>query len=421
MKSLDQIHFMQLDTETHFDPYPFFRLLRETQPVYKEPDYGVYLVTRIPDIMEVNRNSASFSNVVAPTGPFGPLPPSLDKLEEWRESMVGPDRLLTNDPPDHTRYRSLLNRLFTPRRVALIEPRIRHHVTGLIDSFINDSQAEFVLQFAHQLPIAVIGELLGVPAEDIEHFKRLLHEQFLKMGESFVANPRASSRPSRNSPRNEYQAALTEYFARYVRDRRDHPRADATSELATAVAEDGTLFPIETVISMCQLLFAAGGDANTPELLVNGMRLLAAQPQLAATLRENLDLVPRFIEELLRYDTTAMGLFRIAREDTEVGGVRIPKGSIVMVLYASANHDEERFEHGHEFDLDRDPKSHFSFGYGAHHCPGAPIARLEAKVAFEELLRRLHNIRLVEGAQLDPLPSVILRSWKTLPVAFDPA
>ena len=207
---------------------------------------------------------------------------------------------------------------------------------------------------------------------------------------------------------------------RVITDRRNHPSGDIMSDLAAARFPDGEQLPVESMVSMIALLYAAGGDANTPELMTNSMLVLLRDPDVMASLRSDGSLIEPFIEEVLRYDNPVIGDFRVATRDAVVAGVDIPKGSKLMVLFSSANHDETHFSDPERFDLCRkDRMTHLSFGHGAHFCPGASLARLEGKIAMEQLLSRLGNIRMQDDAPVPYVPSVIQRIPIRLRLQFD--
>ncbi len=415
-------HFLNINAEILKDPYPFYRALREQQPIYQEADYGVYLVSRYEDIVEVNRQPEVFSSVLVANAPYVELPCPVDDLAAWRAQNPFGDKILSNDPPDHTRHKKLVNRFFTPRRVAGLEPRIRAITNEIIDEFIDRGEVEFVTEFAHMIPRLVVGELIGVPQEDNARFKQFFGERLKQMAEA-AANPEgARARRANNEQSLTEDQFLRNYFIKLVADRRANPIGDVMSELAAATFPDGEEVAMESIVSMISLLYAAGGDANTPELMSNSMLVMLRHPEVMAGLRADPSLADNFVEEVLRFDTPVPGVFRVAVRDTSVGGVPVAKGSKLMVIYGSANHDEAKFECPEEFRGDREfAHGHMGFGHGVHFCPGASLARLEGKVIVQELLRRLENIRFAEGSEPPYVPSVIQRIPIRLKLAFDKA
>lgn len=416
-------HFLKLNPEILANPYPFFDRLRNEAPIYREPDFGVWLVSRYDDIVEINRQPEVFSSALVATAPYMDLPCPIDDLPKWRAAQPFGDKILSNDPPDHTRHKRLINQFFTPKRVADMEPRVREITNEIIDTFIDRGEVEFVTQFSHMIPRLIVGELIGVPPDDAQRFRAFFEERLAEMAEAARDPEAAYARRSQSRVQgngiteNEF---LTEYFMKAMQERRQHPVGDIMSDLASATFPGGEEIPLESIVSMLTLLYAAGGDANTPELMTNSMLVLLRNPEIMAALRANPDLAEPFIEEVLRYDTPVPGVFRIATRDTSVGGVPVKKGEKLMVIYGAANHDEAKFACPHQFEVTREfEQPHMGFGVGVHFCPGASLARLEGKVAVQELLRRLDNIRFAETDQPPYVPSVIQRIPIRVVLNFD--
>jgi len=415
MRLLDDYHFLTLDQETVTDPYPFFSRLRHEAPVFHEPDYGVYLVSRYEDIVEISRDTATWSAIAQVTGPFLPLPAPGADLDAWRRSRNETDKLFTNDPPEHTRYRSLVARLFTAKRVSRLEDNLRAQAFRLIDRFIDAGSVEFVKEFSYVYPLLTVGELLGVPLADNSHFEVLFRREFERMDEKFVGNPEAPLEDI------SFRPELVEYFRKELSERQKNPRGDIMTELCNATFPDGEKVPFDDLVNTCIFLYGAGGDANVPQILTNGMELLVDHPDLMSELRSDRSKVAAFVEETLRYNNSAIGLFRLARKETVVRGVTIPQGALVMILYGSGNRDETVFDDPETFRLDRKPNRVLSFGHGPHLCPGASLTRLETRVAFETLLDRLQNIRRSRSQTTTRyLPSCLQRGATSLSLDFDP-
>ena len=418
-QALADYGFLKLNETILADPYPFYRTLREEAPIYREPDYGVFLVSRYEDILEVNAQPEAFSSILVANAPYTDPPAPLDELAEWRASQPFSDKILSNDPPDHTRHKRLINRFFTPRHVAALEPRVRQITNEIIDTFIGTGEVEFVTQFSHMLPRLVVGELIGVPDEDHDYFKQHFMDRLAAMAKAAADPTGAYQRQEEEREEITENEFLTDYFMKAMAERRESPRGDIMSDLANATfAGTDEPVPLESLVSMITLLYAAGGDANTPELMTNAMLVLLRQPDVMRALRDDPSLAGGFIEEVLRYDTPVPGVFRIALEDTSVGGVSVKRGEKLMVIYGSGNHDAEKFEDGEAFDLGREQTCpHLGFGHGVHYCPGAGLARQEGRVAVQELLRRLGDIHMLEG---DPpyVPSVIQRIPIRLKLGF---
>ena len=418
-QALEDYGFLKLNEEILANPYPFYRALREQAPIYREPDYDVFLLSRYEDILEVNAQPEVFSSILVANAPYTDPPAALDELAAWRESQPFSDKILSNDPPDHTRHKRLINRFFTPRHVAGLEPRVREITNEIIDAFIDRGEVEFVTEFSHMLPRLVVGELIGVPPDDAERFKQFFMDRLAEMAKA-AADPSGAYR-QQTEEREEIteNQFLQAYFMEAMADRRKNPQGDIMSDLANAnFAGTDEPVPLESLVSMITLLYAAGGDANTPELMTNAMLVLLRQPDVMQALRDDPSLAGGFIEEVLRYDTPVPGVFRIALQDTSVGGVPVKRGEKLMVIYGSGNHDAEKFDDGEVFDLSREQTCpHLGFGHGVHYCPGAGLARQEGRVAMQELLRRMGDIHMLEG---DPpyVPSVIQRIPIRLKLGF---
>jgi cytochrome P450 family 150 subfamily A5 len=421
-QAISDYHFLKLNEDLLQNPYPFFQQLRARGPVCQESDYGVYLVGTLDAIREVNRQPEVFSSILVANAPYVDLPCPLDRIAEYRQENPFSDKILSNDPPDHTRHRKLINRFFTTSRVRALEPRIRQIANEIIDSFIDAGEVEFVTGFAHMLPRLVVGELIGLPETDQAHFRRFFEDRLELMAEAAQQPLAGFQERTRNQGGLTEDVFLRDYFTAAIRSRRRQPQDDIMSELAIATFDDGEPVPLESVVSMIVLLYAAGGDANTPELMTNAMLALLERPELEEALRGDPSLARPFIEEVLRYDTPVPGVFRIALQDTTIAGVPIPKGAKIMVVYGAANHDEGYFEEPECFRMGRDyPHPHLGFGIGVHFCPGAPLARLEGQVAVQEVLRRLVRIRRADEGPVPYVPSVIQRIPIRLRLAFDRA
>ena len=277
-QALADYGFLKLNETILADPYPFYRTLREEAPIYREPDYGVFLVSRYEDILEVNAQPEAFSSILVANAPYTDPPAPLDELAEWRASQPFSDKILSNDPPDHTRHKRLINRFFTPRHVAALEPRVRQITNEIIDTFIDTGEVEFVTQFSHMLPRLVVGELIGVPDEDHDYFRQYFMDRLAAMAKAAADPTGTYQRQEEEREEITENEFLTDYFMKAMAERRESPRGDIMSDLANATfAGTDEPVPLESLVSMITLLYAAGGDANTPELMTNAM-LGAAAP-----------------------------------------------------------------------------------------------------------------------------------------------
>lgn len=376
--------------------------LRERCPVHHFagfPPEGFYTLSRHVDVAAASRDTARWSSRYGP----GPV----------KQEPVAPGMLLNADPPLHTNQRRLVQKAFTPRRVAELEPRVRQITDELLDGFAARGTADLVEVFAYPLPVIVIAEMLGVPSADHATFKRWSDDIVAGIG----GNDDGRSASSRRSFASYFTAAIEQRHA-LLSSGRPLPE-DLVSGLVEAEYEGRTLDVSEMLGILVQLLVA--GNETTTSMLTNLIRRLCEQPELQAALRAEPALHEVAIEESLRYDAPVMGLFRTPNEPVVIDGVEIPADAKVMLLYASANRDADVWEEPDRFRLDRDAvelrRTHLAFGAGAHHCVGAPLARLEGRVALGRVLDRLPNLRL--AGEPTPVPPFFLQGCARLPVTWD--
>jgi cytochrome P450 len=412
------------DKEFIADPYPYFDFLRSQCPVRREPHHDVVMVTGYDEAIAVYHDTATFSSCNSVTGPFPGFPVPLvgddvsELVEQHRDELPFSDQLPTLDPPVHTAHRALLMRLITPKRLSENEEFMWRLADRQLEEFVANGECEFVSEFASPFALLVIADLLGVPEDDHEMFRA---ELAAKRPGRVIGNPdqRMAHRPL------EY---LDEWFTAYVEDRRREPRDDVLTGLATATFPDGSLPEVIDVVRVAANLFAAGQE-TTVRLLAGAFQLLAERPDLQRLLRDEPDRVPNFVEEMLRFESPVKGDFRLSRVPATVGGVDLPAGTTVMVLNGAANRDPRHFEQPGEFRVDRaNARSHLAFGHGIHTCPGAPLARAEARISIERLLDRMRDIRISDehhgpaGARrYEYAPTYILRGLQRLHLEFTPA
>jgi len=404
--------FNPIAPETAENPYPFYRAMREQEPVYQVPGVGFFIVSRYDDILHILSNPQIFSSN---------QPPGLQtsrasaEVKEIRAKGWPPvDTLLTNDPPAHTRFRALVNKAFSARRVATMEPAIRKIANDLVDRFIADGRVELVNQFAVGLPLTVIADSLGVPRADMDKFKRWSDDSVAPIGGTISRERQIECAHSRL----EFQ----HYFAARVEERRLDPRDDILTDLVNARLEGVEPLSMAEMLNILEQLLVAGNETTT-NLISSAMMLLLQDPSRIAALVADHSLIPNFVEEALRIESPVQGLFRTATVDTEIGGVRIPARGRIVLMYASGNRDDAQFPDAERVDISREnARTHLAFGQGEHFCIGAALARLETKVALETLLGRLRNIRFAPaGNDFTHMPSFILRGLKQLQLEFDPA
>ena len=398
-----------LAPEVRADPYPYYAALRRESPVHQSiPGLPFFAVSRYADVMHVLHHPELFSSTAlqilgqSGTG-FGPNGGALAGHRLIESAMM-----IAVDPPDHTRLRTLVGRGFTPRRIAALEPRIRELARRFLDAAVAVGRMDLVRDFAIPLPVTVIAELLGIEPERREQFKHW--SDAIVIGLSGVGGEFGRDDVVRAADE------MAEYFERMVAERRARPREDLLSVLVQA--EQGDALATGEVLSFVFLLLIAGNETTT-NLIGNATRALLAHPAALAQVEADPRLIPGLLEETLRYDSPIQAIPRKVMADVELAGTKLPKDAFAMVLFGSANRDEAQFHEPDRFDIHRNPQGHVAFGHGIHFCLGASLARLEARVAFEELLTRCRNLRL-EGEEIPLIDSTLLRGPKSLPLTFQP-
>jgi cytochrome P450 len=401
------------DPEVIQDPIPYYRALHERGPVVREPHKGVFMLSRIDEILEVYTDHERFSAIVGPLGPLVSVPEPAEGeswaevIERRRHEVPMGDQLMSFDPPRHTRHRALAGRLFTPRRLKENEDFILTFADALIDEFADRGEADFSTVYAKPFTLLVIADLLGVPGEDHETFRGWLGGESGTVGD-----------PQGRQAADQVFANLEPYFTAYIEQRRASSGDDVMSRLASVRFSDGELPEVKDVVRLASIIFAAGQE-TTARLLSAGMRILCEQPAVAEDLRSDPGAIPNFVEECLRFEGPIKGSFRLALHDTKLAGVDIPAGAITMAVIGAANRDPRVFENPDRFDARRpNARRNIAFGHGEHFCIGASLARTEACISFERLLARLDDLRLVDPGALSYVESFILRGLNDLPVRF---
>jgi cytochrome P450 len=404
------------------DPYPYYDYLREQSPVLRLEPHGFVAVTGYDEALEVYKNPEAFSNIVALGGPFPPLPftPEGDDLnaqiDAHRTSFPMNEHMVTMDPPDHTKARSLLSRLLTPKRLKENEDFMWRLADRQLDEFISLGRSEFLAEYAKPFSLLVIADLLGVPEEDHKEFRTVL----------------GADRPEARVGSLDHQSVginplefLDDKFCGYLEERRSNPRGDVLTDLATAKYADGSTPEIIDVARTATFLFAAGQE-TTAKLLSAAIKALVDRPDLQQALREDRSLIPTFVEESLRLESPVKSDSRLARRSAKIGDMDIKAGTVVMVLPGAANRDPRRFTDPHEFQVRRpNVREHIAFGRGAHSCPGAPLARVEGRVSLERMLDRMGEITIDEEfhgpageRRFNYEPTYILRGLADIHVRF---
>lgn len=404
-------------------PYPVFKGLREEAPVRWFDLVQAFVVSRYDLIVEVLRQPEIFSNRSA-TGPATEQEMANVMLElAMEDPSVGPmaeaallssvPTLLLTDPPEHGRQRALVNRAFTPAVIRRIEPQMQELADELVDRFAATGRTELLADFAVPFPMTVIARALGVSLDRMD--------DFIRWSATMVAG--IGKRHFEKAQMREFLVARTEladYLQSVIAARDAEPQDDLISQIVHSTIDDERLTHIEVMNMALQFLLA--GNDTTAKLIATSMLRLAGDPELADRLRGEGDLVPAFVEEMLRLEPPINGLWKIADADYELDGVKIPAGSTVFLLYASGNRDPQQYPDPDGLTCPQPSKSpHLAFGFGEHFCLGASLARGEARIAISTLLRRLGDIRLdVPADQVKYDVSFMLHGLQELPLAFTP-
>ncbi len=407
------------------DPYAWFHALREECPLRREVHHDVVMVTGYDEVVSIYNDTTHFSSCTSVSGPFPGFPVPLDGhdditdlIAEHRDELPFNDQLPTLDPPVHTDHRHLLSRMITPKRLKENEEFIARIVDEQLDELLTeDGRSEYIGAFAAPVAMLVVADLLGVPEEDHPEFREAMLHKAGTVGSS-------KGEEMQHSPLQ----YLYDRFGVYISDRREHPRDDVLTGVASATFPDGRTPEVIDAVRVAANLFAAGGE-TTVRLLSTAVMLLAEDQPLQDRIRANRELLPNFIEECLRYESPVRGDFRLSKVPVTVGDVDLAAGTTVMLVNAAANRDPKKFVDPDVFDPTRDnARSHVTFGRGVHTCPGAPLARAEAIISIGRLLDRTSTITIDEEHHGPPdareyryVPTFILRGLTKLHIRTTPA
>ncbi|WP_316780873.1 cytochrome P450 family protein [Streptomyces sasae] len=378
------------------DPHPVYAGLRARGPVHRvrlpgaDQFYESWLVVGY----EEARAALADPRLVKDTGKIG--------FRFLDEELIG-KYLLVTDPPQHTRLRGIVTRAFTARRVAELGPRIQEITDRLLDEMLPRGRADLIDALAYPLPITVISELLGVPELDRARFRKLSNEAIV---------------PSGSGDEHEAFVALGEYLAELIEDKRcAGPSGDLLSDLLRTTAEDGDRLSVEELRGMAYLLLIAGHE-TTVNLIGNAVLALLTHPDQLAALRADMSLLDGAVEEVLRWEgPVENATYRYAAEPLEIAGAAIAQGDPVMIGLTAAGRDGDRYPEPDRFDIRRDNRGHLAFGHGIHYCLGAPLARLEGRIALRSLLERAPDLNL-DGSPGEWLPGTLMRGVRRLPVRW---
>ena len=401
-----------LDPEVQEDPYEYYRALREQAPVYRMPDTGAFVISRYRDVVWAMSHPELYSIDLLGKAGFSMFRHAEAAEVLAREGYARNTRLST-DPPEHKGFRGIVNRSFTAGRVNASVPFVQRVVDELLGSLAPRGGCEFVRDFASPLPIRVIADRLGLPSEDVPRLKR--------WSDAWVEPLGYGCTKEREIEIAWQGVELQRYLAQKFEEKRREPGPDILSDLVQGRLPDGRPLSETEAMGLAEHI-TVGGHETVTAALAMGLLLLIEHPEVLRELRAEPSLVRNFVEEALRLESPSQGFFRFALQDSELHGVRIPKGSMVHLRFAAANRDPEQFPDPDRIDLRRpNPGAHLAFGQGEHHCLGAPLARLELNTAFRSILARCENLSLAAGSEPPRhVPGLSLRSLRELHVEFEP-
>ena len=388
------VYYDPYDVGIDADPYPVFRRLREEAPLYHNDKYDFYALSRFDD---VERGLVDRETYISGRGAI------LELIKADIE--MPPGVILFEDPPIHTMHRGLLSRVFTPKKMNALEPKIREFCAQSLDPLVGAGRFDFIRDLGAQMPMRVIGMLLGIPEQDQEAIRDRTDAEL-------------RTKPGQPMKYSQDRFVTGEAFAEYVDWRAEHPSDDLMTEMLRAEFEDETgttrRLTRDEVLTYVNVVAGAGNETTT-RLIGWAGNVLADHPDQRRELVDDRSLIPNAIEELLRYEPPAPHVARYVTRDVAHYGQSVPKGSVMVFLVGAANRDDRRHADGDRFDIHRDVGQHLTFGYGIHFCLGAALARLEGRIALDEVLQRFPEWEVDrDNARLSPTSTV--RGWETLPV-----
>lgn len=388
------VYFDPYDVDINADPYPVYERLREEAPIYYNERYDFWALSRHHDVHQALLNWSTFSNTRSDI---------LDIIKAGVE--LPPGVILFEDPPIHTMHRGLMSRVFTPRRMAALEDQVRQFCVRCLDPLVGSGGFDIVAELAAMMPMRVIGMLLGIPEQDQ-----------LAVRNKTDANLRTE--PGKPMHVKEQEVANGDMFAEYIDWRAKHPSDDLMTQLLTAEFEDEhgeTRRLTRQEVLTYTAVIAGAGNETTGRLIGWLAKVLAENPDQRRAVVHDRSLIPNVIDETLRFEPTGHATARYVTEDVDYYGTTVPAGSPILLLLASANRDRRRYENPDVYDIRRPDIQHLTFGYGLHYCLGANLARLEGRVALDELLNRFPEWDIdYENTKLAPTSTV--RGWERMPL-----
>ena len=391
------------DRATINDPLPIFHQLQAEDPCHWCDPLKSWIVTRYEDSRDILRDEQISADRLTPY--FSKLPAdqqtSISEIVRYLNTWVA-----FKDPPEHTRMRSLLNKVFTPGAVKLLRPAVEQAVDHLLEPLKNEPSFDFIDAFAYPLPAAVILTMLGLPPEDMEE----LHEWSNQM-QPFIGG--ATTSPEKYAAAQAGAIAMADYFRAALKERESRPRDDMLTKLIAARERDDAL--TEDEIIGTAMLFLFGGHETTTNLIGNGVRALLNNPEAGAAVKASDESVKPAVEEILRFDGPTLATVRVVKTDHERHGKQLKSGQRLFVMIHGANHDRDQFDKPEQFDIARSPNPHLTFNYGIHFCLGAPLARLEGEVAISRALKALPDLALAQSSY-DYMDTMVMRGVRQMPV-----
>ncbi|HCN32217.1 MAG TPA: hypothetical protein DIS83_03670 [Rhodobiaceae bacterium] len=378
-----------MDPQVQSCPYSLYKRLRAKNPIYKMPETGFYLITSFELCNEVMRQPDLFSSGVSPMAlqPEG-VPKEVIEVYE-KNGWLPKASCSTSDPPRHTWVRKLLTELFTVAKVKEMTPFIEQTATNLIDDFSSNGMCEFVKEFAHPLPMLVIANQIGVKSQDIHKFK--------EWSDAIVEPFSMMITHEREIECANLVVEMQKYFSELIYQRKANPINDLLSIIANAKDNKNEDLKMDEMLSIITIDLLASGNETTTAAISSGLLMLIDSPETFYILKSNPHLIPNFVEEILRLESPAQGMFREVRKNTCLDGVDLKAGDILSLRFGSANRDEKKFSHPEDIILDRKPAGgHLAFGVGRHHCIGASLARQELISSFKVLIKKFSDFELIE-------------------------